>query len=560
MSDGHRPARRRGPAGRGRGTRRRHRRRGRRSTSRPARCSGWSASRARARRRSASRCSATPAAARGSRRLGPRRRRRRAGAASADELRRLRGKPGLLRAAGSGVGAQPGAADRHAARSRCSTAHGYGGGRAERRERIAEMLARGAAPDDPAFLRRYPHQLSGGQQQRVGIAMAFACRPRVIVLDEPTTGLDVTTQAHVLAHGARGLCGAHGVAALYVSHDLAVVANLADRVAVMYAGPHGRGGPRPRRCSTPRRIRTRAGCVEAIPHMSGRHALVGIPGRAPSPGSRPDGCFFAPRCELADRRVPARSCPRRSRSRRRTRCAASARTRSRQLAHGGAAAPPTRRPRRPRTPADAARGATPPTAVQVAARHRPARRPRECLALVGESGSGKTTLARCIAGLHAERDGEILLDGQPLGPARGRGRGRAQAHPVRLPEPVRLAQPAPHGRRDRRPAARAVRRAGGSRRRRGSARCSSASRCPPTTRPLPRPALGRRAAAGGDRPGAGVRARPAHLRRGHLGARRVGAGGDRRAAGRPAARHRPRHAVRHAQPAARPLDRAARWR
>ena len=92
-----------------------------------------------------------------------------------------------------------------------------------------------ALPDDRAYLRRYPHELSGGQQQRIGLAMAFACRPRLIVLDEPTTGLDVTTQAHVLAT-VRELAAAHHVAALYVSHDLAVVGTLATRVAVMYAG------------------------------------------------------------------------------------------------------------------------------------------------------------------------------------------------------------------------------------------------------------------------------------------------------------------------------------
>src|SRR6266567_6915634 len=154
-----------------------------------------------------------------------------------------------------------------------------------------------ALPSTPPFLRRYPHQLSGGQQQRVGLAMAFACRPRVIVLDEPTTGLDVTTQAHVL-ETVRMLCRAHGVAALYVSHDLAVVSALADRVAVMYAGRVVEIGrerdlflasahPYPRRL------------VEAIPELSGEHALVGIPGNAPRPGHRPHGCFFAPRCPWA---------------------------------------------------------------------------------------------------------------------------------------------------------------------------------------------------------------------------------------------------------------------
>ena len=87
----------------------------------------------------------------------------------------------------------------------------------------------------PEQLRRYPHQLSGGQQQRVALAIAFAARPGLVVLDEPTTGLDVTTQRRVL-ETVRALCKTHGVAAVYVSHDLAVVAGLASTVAVMYAG------------------------------------------------------------------------------------------------------------------------------------------------------------------------------------------------------------------------------------------------------------------------------------------------------------------------------------
>src|ERR671934_134577 len=160
---------------------------------------------------------------------------------------------------------------------------------------LEETLVEVLLPGDPSFLKRYPHQLSGGQQQRVGLAMAFACRPRVIVLDEPTTGLDVTTQAHVLAT-VRTLCSAHGVAALYVSHDLAVVSALANRVAVMYAGRIVELGPERtlfRGSAHPYARRL----VEAIPELSGEHALVGIPGTAPRPGHRPRGCFFARRCD-----------------------------------------------------------------------------------------------------------------------------------------------------------------------------------------------------------------------------------------------------------------------
>ena len=101
--------------------------------------------------------------------------------------------------------------------------------------RIGDTLVDVGLPNDQGFLRRFPHQLSGGQQQRVMLALAFVLRPRLIVLDEPTTALDVTTQAHVLATLKR-LCRSQDVAALYVTHDLAVVRDLVDRVMVMYAG------------------------------------------------------------------------------------------------------------------------------------------------------------------------------------------------------------------------------------------------------------------------------------------------------------------------------------
>src|SRR6188472_2028156 len=152
-------------------------------------------------------------------------------------------------------------------------------------------------PNDDEFLRRYSHQLSGGQVQRVALAMAFLPKPKVLVLDEPTTGLDVTTQGMVLKTMGE-LCRTYGVAALYVTHDLAVIANIADRVAVMYAGQIAELGPKETIFAHPSHPYTRA-LLDSIPHLSQARALKGIPGRTPAPGARPDGCRFNDRCSFA---------------------------------------------------------------------------------------------------------------------------------------------------------------------------------------------------------------------------------------------------------------------
>jgi peptide/nickel transport system ATP-binding protein len=301
-------------------------------------------------------------------------------------------------------------------------AHGFGSSPEEREERIHEMLDEVLLPYDQEFLRRYPHQLSGGQQQRVVLAMAFATRPRVIVLDEPTTGLDVTTQAHVL-ETVRSLCGAHRVAAVYITHDLAVVAELATRVAVMYAGRIVEVGPRRQLFVSAGHPYTRR-LIQAIPDVSGRFTLTGIPGRAPAPGRRPPGCFFAPRCELVTdeclhgfpplvRYTPSHE----------VRCfrsdevladSAGERIRLRAFERGH-------------------RGEQALVSVRNVVASYGDRQvvhgvsldvwPHECVALVGESGSGKTTLARCIAGLHRQFSGDLSLRGAPLPPG-SRARSR----------------------------------------------------------------------------------------------------------------------------------------
>jgi peptide/nickel transport system ATP-binding protein len=300
-------------------------------------------------------------------------------------------------------------------------AHRFGANDSERRARLTEMLDEVLLPSDRTFLRRYPHQLSGGQQQRVGLAMAFACRPRVIVLDEPTTGLDVTTQAHVL-ETVRMLCRAHGVAALYVSHDLAVVAALADRVAVMYAGRIVEIGRERELFLASAHPYTRR-LVAAIPELSGEHELLGIPGTAPRPGHRPQGCFFAPRCDFAVERCTTAFPPRETvADRHETRC-----YRWRDVL---AEATKERAPAPVRQNGAGADVLISVRDLQASHGERQVLfdieldvSPRQCVALVGESGSGKTTLARCIAGLHRNFSGRVTMRGAELRPgARNRTR------------------------------------------------------------------------------------------------------------------------------------------
>jgi peptide/nickel transport system ATP-binding protein len=147
-------------------------------------------------------------------------------------------------------------------------------------------------------LRAYPHQLSGGMRQRVAIAIALLHKPQLLIADEPTTALDVTIQAQILSV-VQGLCAESGTALIWITHDLAVVAGLADRVAVMYAGRIVEEGPVDAVFAQPLHPYTR-GLIGSIPRR-GRHGapLVQIPGMPPSPAKLPPGCAFAPRCPRA---------------------------------------------------------------------------------------------------------------------------------------------------------------------------------------------------------------------------------------------------------------------
>ncbi len=149
----------------------------------------------------------------------------------------------------------------------------------------------------PALATAYPHQLSGGQRQRVMIAMALACRPSLIVADEPTTALDVMVQAQVL-EVLTGLVRDRGVGMLIISHDLSVLANLCDRIAVMYAGRIVEVGPGDAIFASPLHpyAAALAGAFPRIGDQASRFAPAGLAGDPPQPEALPPGCTFAPRC------------------------------------------------------------------------------------------------------------------------------------------------------------------------------------------------------------------------------------------------------------------------
>ncbi len=287
--------------------------------------------------------------------------------------------------------------------------HDFGGSDQARRVRVREMMAEVLLPADDEYLERYPHQLSGGQQQRVVLAMAFACRPAVIVLDEPTTGLDVSTQEHVLKT-IRNLSSQHGVAALYITHDLAVVSELADDVAVMYAGRIIEQGSAYDIFNNPSHPYTRH-LVAAAPDIAGEQQIVGLAGRAPSPGKRPNGCAFSVRCESVTddclSQFPQSVSISQSHF---ARCInirkseTSAKPESIKIVKKAS----TNTMLELRNISAGYGGQSVVEEISLILGR------GQCLALVGESGSGKTTVARCIGGLHTEWSGEIFLNNEKL--------------------------------------------------------------------------------------------------------------------------------------------------
>ncbi|MEO6277193.1 ABC transporter ATP-binding protein [Roseateles sp.] len=177
------------------------------------------------------------------------------------------------------------------------------GGKAAK-QRVIELLDLVEIPDAANRMGAYPHQLSGGMNQRVMIAMAIACGPKLLIADEPTTALDVTIQAQIMALLLR-LQREQGMGLIMITHDLAIVAEMAQRVAVMYAGQVVETGPVPGLFDAPRHPYTNA-LLAAIPeHNQGAKRLSALPGIVPGAADRPVGCLLSPRCPRVQQRCVA---------------------------------------------------------------------------------------------------------------------------------------------------------------------------------------------------------------------------------------------------------------
>jgi len=315
--------------------------------------------------------------------------------------------------------------------------------RREASDRARDMLIRVAMRDPVSVMRSYPHQLSGGMLQRCVIAMALITNPKLLILDEPTTALDVTTQAVVLDL-VEELKNQFDSAILYITHDLGVITRICDRVAVMYAGEIVEEAPLRSLFKHPKHPYTLAliGCIPKFDGTASRRYLPTIPGSIPRLDELPPGCVFAPRCDLVEPEC-------------REACPPLVECGSGDLAHHSACrrwavvpAPADYLRRTSRTLATPVESESSVSAVAAVTDlrvvfkqpglFRSGKRSAtvkavdgvdliieegRTLGVVGESGSGKTTVARAVAGLTPASSGSIALRGETLaGSTRGRTR------------------------------------------------------------------------------------------------------------------------------------------
>ena len=299
----------------------------------------------------------------------------------------------------------------------------------EARARALDMVKAVRLPDPERIMRAYPHQLSGGQQQRVVIAMALLSNPRLLILDEPTTALDVTVEAGIVAL-VKDLTTRTGASSLFISHNLELILDTCDSVTVMYSGEAVETG----------RVRDVFGGVRhpytqglfrsmAMPGTNKNdNPLIPIPGQLPLPHERPDGCNFGPRCSyfvagLCDRSdVPMRDVA--DYPGHQSRClrveaidwAASARKGERlsPVAIGPNVLEVDRLKKHYRVAASALFGGGEARTVKAVEDVSFAAREAEVLAIVGKSGCGKSTLAKVLLGLETASEGLVVFDHEAI--------------------------------------------------------------------------------------------------------------------------------------------------
>jgi peptide/nickel transport system ATP-binding protein len=287
------------------------------------------------------------------------------------------------------------------------------------REAASGMLAEMEVPDPERVMAAYPHQLSGGQQQRIVIAMALLPQPRLLLLDEPTTALDVTIEAGIVDLLAK-LRRTHNTAMLFISHNLGLVGQICDRAAVMYAGEIVETGEVRQMFARPRHPYT-IGLVNCIPRPDlprEMQRLSPIPGQVPSPNDRPSGCSFGPRCAHFSRdicdggRIPLQALD--SDGIASVRCARATALASLSVSH-----PAEVLARRDETTLVAVAGLDKFYAIGRSAHGRVVRANQQLsfeaergrtLAIVGESGCGKSTFAKVLMGLTTASNGKILFE------------------------------------------------------------------------------------------------------------------------------------------------------